>query len=128
RLLYGAKHQWGQPEGGTKECVTQLASEDVAKFHATYFVPQNAFISVSGDVTPDQIVARLDQVFAAWKGTAPPTAVWPAFPDAGMRHVEKIDHPGTQSVISVIHRMLSATDPDLVPMRTANFILGGLFS
>lgn len=42
--------------------------------------------------------------------------------------ISAVDHPGSQSRVIVLHRMLTATSPDVVPLKTANYILGGLFS
>jgi zinc protease len=37
RILYGPKHPWGQPAGGTPESVRAIRREDLVRFHDTYF-------------------------------------------------------------------------------------------
>ena len=128
RVLYGEQNPWGQPEGGTPEVVSKLTGKELAKFHATYFVPQNALLTVSGDVKPDEVVALLEKSFGHWKGKAPKEKPAPLPPPATARRIDVVDHPGSQSRVVVLHRMLTAKNPDVVPMKTANYILGGLFS
>ncbi|HLL54122.1 MAG TPA: pitrilysin family protein, partial [Myxococcaceae bacterium] len=50
RLLYGDKHPWGQPDGGTPATIKAITRDDLARFHDTWFRPNNAIISVAGDV------------------------------------------------------------------------------
>ena len=35
RLLFGAKHPWGQPDGGTPETLRSITPADLRKFHDT---------------------------------------------------------------------------------------------
>jgi len=128
RTLYGPNHPWGQPINGTPEAVTKLAPKDLSKWHDTYFVPGNAILSVSGDVKADALMPMLEKQFGSWKGKAPAKKAPALAPIKAERQINVVDHPGSQSVVIVAQRMLNATDPDVVPFKTANYILGGLFS
>ncbi|MBS2031204.1 MAG: insulinase family protein [Deltaproteobacteria bacterium] len=128
RALYGPNHPWGQPVNGTPEAVGKLGPKDLSKWHDTYFVPGNAVLSISGDVKADALMPVLEKQFGAWKGKAPAKKAAALAAIKPQRHIEVVDHPGSQSVVVVAQRMLSANDPDVVPFKTANYILGGLFS
>jgi len=129
RLLYGAKHPWGQPTGGTVESVRSIRREDLVRFHDTYFRPNNALLSVSGDVEPDRVVGLLAQRFGAWRPRALPPTRLPPFPKEGARTVVVVDQPETtQSQIAVASRTISAINPEALALSTANVALGGLFT
>ena len=57
---------------GTAASVKSFTVADLRQFHARHYVPSNAALIVTGDVTPASVVARLESAFGAWKGTAPP--------------------------------------------------------
>jgi len=129
RILYGAAHPWGQPAGGTPQSVAAITPEDLAAFHARWWVPNDAVISVSGDVKPAEMVALLDAAFASWKKRPLPKLALPAFPKLDQRTIDARDKGGTtQSQVWVVGRMFKATNPDAVPLRVANLTLGGLFT
>jgi zinc protease len=129
RLLYGAKHPWGQPTGGTVESVRSMRRDDLVRFHDTYFRPNNALLSVSGDVEPDRIVGLLAQRFGAWRPRALPPSRLPPFPKEGARTVVVVDQPETtQSQIAMASRTISAINPEALALSAANVALGGLFT
>lgn len=127
RLLYGEKHPRGQPDGGTAESVAAITVADLQKFHETWYRPNQAAIGVSGDVTPAEVQKLLAPRLAAWKAKAPPRLKLPPAPVLA-RQVVLVDKPGaSQSQVWVVGRLVPAKDPDAVPLRVANNVLGGLF-
>ncbi len=129
RILYGKDHPWGQPAGGTPESVASITSADLVAFHAKYWVPNDAVISVSGDVKAAEIVRLLDEKFASWKPKRLPKATLPPLPELSQREIVALEKPGTtQAQVWVIGRLFKATDPDAIPLRVANMTLGGLFT
>ena len=129
RILYGPDHPWGKPAGGTPESVGSITPADLSAFHARFWVPNAAVISVSGDVKPDEIVRLLDEKFASWKPRKLPRLSLPAFPRLRRREIVALDKAGTtQAQVWVIGRLFRATDPDAIPLRVANMTLGGLFT
>jgi zinc protease len=127
RTLYGEKHPWGQPAGGTEAVISKLGPKDLSRFHDTYVVPPNAVLTVSGDIKLDELQGLLEKTFGNWKGKVPKKQKLPE-PPKTVREILVVDHAGSQSRVSVGELMLTAADPDVVPMKTANYVLGGLFS
>ena len=129
RILYGPEHPWGQPSGGTPQSIGSITAADLAAFHARWWVPNDAVISVAGDVKAGEIVRLLEEKFASWKPHALPRLALPPFPRLTRREIFALEKPGTtQSQVWVVGRLFKATDPDAIPMRVANLTLGGLFT
>jgi len=129
KLLYGEKHPWGQPAGGTPETVESITVDDLRRFRERWYRPNNALISVAGDVTADEIVKLLDQRLAGWNEARLPKLALPPFPPLGHRFIDAVDKPGTtQSQVWVGGRLFEARHPDRLPMLVANEVLGGLFT
>ena len=129
RLLFGAQHPWGKPSGGTPEAVAAITPEELRKFHATWWVPNNAVIAISGDVEPAGIVRLLDEKFAQWKARPLPALKLPTPPTLSRRSIVALSKPNaTQSQVWVVGRLFKASDPDALPLRVANMTLGGLFT
>ncbi len=129
RILYGPKHPWGQPAGGTVEAVKAIRRPDLVRFHDTYFRPNNALLSVSGDFEPATILPILAERFGAWRPKVVPPSRLPPFPKEGPRMVITVDMPdSTQSQLALATRTISATHPDALALSTANVALGGLFT
>ncbi|HEY2030403.1 MAG TPA: insulinase family protein [Myxococcales bacterium] len=130
RLLYGDAHPWGQPSGGTPQSVASITPQDLTAFHRGYWVPNEAVISVSGDVTPDHIVQLLEQKFAGWKARPIPKLHLPKFPQLGPRDIDALEKGNaTQSQVWVLGRLFPARNlTDAIPLRVANMTLGGLFT
>ncbi len=89
RLIYGAGHAYANPftGSGTEATVSGITREQVARWHATWFKPNNATLVVVGDTTLAEIRRRLEALFAAWKRGDVPREERRARPgeDAGRR-------------------------------------------
>ena len=129
KLLYGDKHPWGQPAGGTPETVESIAVADLLEFRARWYRPNNAIISVAGDVAPAEIAKLLEQHLGGWKTSRLPKLQLPPLPREHRRFINAVDKPGTtQSQVWVAGRLFTARHPDRLPMLVANEVLGGLFT
>jgi zinc protease len=111
------------------ESVKSIRRQDLVRFHDTYFRPNNALLSVSGDFEPEKMLALLAERFGAWRPKAVPPSRLPPFPKEGPRTVITVDmSDGTQSQLALATRTISATNPDALALSTANVALGGLFT
>ncbi len=129
RLLYGDKHPWGLPSGGTAKSISAIRAEDLRRFHKSWFVPNNAVIVVAGDTTADEVQALLEKSLAGWKPQKLPKRPREAFPKPAPRSISFEDFPGgSQSQVWIGWRSLPANDPDAVALLVANDVIGGLFT
>jgi zinc protease len=129
RLVWGPKNPWGQPSGGTPKSLKAMARKDLSAFHQRWFVPNNALVSVSGDVTPDEIRGLLEKTLSGWKAKPVPKIKVAPFPKASPRAVFISDLPqASQSQVWVGWRGVKATSDEVLPLLIGNNILGGLFT
>jgi zinc protease len=124
RLVFGA-HPYGRPGQGTPDSIGRITQADLATFHRTWFVPNNALLAIVGDLTTDEAFAAAERAFGTWERRDVPTVPVPEAP-APARRVVIIDRPGSaQTEIRVGHLAIARTHPDYIPFDLAIRILGG---
>lgn len=121
--LFGAQHPYGRR--ATPASVTAITREDLAAWHRRHFVPANAMLVVSGDVTPARAEQMARAAFGAWTGGAAPTDTFPVPPAHERAEILLVNRPGSvQSSILVGNPGLSANSPDYYAAQVLNMILG----
>jgi zinc protease len=129
RLVFGPQHRYGTVSIGTATAVKGCSVADLRQFHAQHYVPSNAALIVTGDVTSASTMARLEAAFGAWKGAPAPHAAVPAAPQLTTRQIYLIDKPGAaQSQIRIGWVGVPRSTPDYFALRVLNTILGGSFT
>jgi len=122
KLVY-AGHPYGWDQ--TSATVEAITRDDLVDFHAKYFHPNNALIGVSGDVTRDEITAKLDEAFAGWQPAVveiPPVPQITAEPAATWNYAYK---DISQAYMMIGHLGIKADNEDRCAVDIMNFILGG---
>ena len=124
-LAYGKGHPFG--EITSEKTVNSVALEDVEQYYRSYFVPENAYLVVIGDVDPDQAKELVTKYFTPWVRNKPPSFSYAEPQDAQYTQINFIDMPNAvQSEIGVENiTKLRMKDPDYLPALLANRILGG---
>ena len=127
-ILYGSAHPYGRPPQGDEPSTRALTAAEVRSFYAANFLPNNSTLIVVGDVSPDEIVAKLEQSLGAWKpGIVSPVMLDPPSPRSGTA-IYLVDRPGAaQSVITIGHVGVARSSPDYFPLLVLNNLLGGQF-
>jgi zinc protease len=129
RVLYGEKHPWAFPAEGTVRTIKSIPAAALARWHATWFRPNNAALIVSGDVRTGELVPMLERAFAGWKPARLPQAHRAPPRSRGARSVVVVDRPGApQSQIFVGEIGIESTASDKFPARIMNLVLGGSFN
>jgi zinc protease len=130
-LLYGKGHPYAVPftGTGTEASVGKMTREDLAKFHDTWFKPNNSTLLVVGDTSMAEIKPRLEKLLASWKPGDVPQKTVPKVAQPEKDVVYLIDRPGSgQSVIFGAQLAPPLNDPDAVALQIVNDIFGGQFS
>ena len=128
KLVYGPENPYGAYP--TEETISAIQRDDLVKFHAQYFSPDNATLAVVGDVKTDEVMAAVAKAFSDWKVAASDAArekKEPTFPDPpkGIT-VNLVDRPGSvQSSVIVCRRGVARNAPDVPELGVLNAILGG---
>lgn len=124
KALYGS-HPYAHVDT-TPEVVKKVKRDDLKRWHARAFVPGNAFLVVTGDVSADRVKAVADKVFGKWKGKVATTTAPPPPTPASARRVVIVDRPeSVQSMIYYGNLALARNDDGYIPLTVANQVLGG---
>jgi zinc protease len=126
--LYGTQHPYGFTEIGTEPAVKAMSRDDMQSFWKTNFVPNNAALVVSGDISMTELRALAEKAFGAWQRGTPvrPALGTPATTQARVIIVDKPGSPQTQLRVATIGAARSS--PDFRPMQVMNMALGGQFA
>ncbi|MEI6561656.1 MAG: pitrilysin family protein [Verrucomicrobiota bacterium] len=125
KLLYG-EHPYGAY--ATPESVQSITREDLVKFRAAHFLPENATLVVVGDVETATVLAQVKESFGDWKFGGIPNSVpvLAPFPEIRGISVAVVDRPGSvQSNILVAGRGIAKNNPDVPELSVVNSVLGG---
>jgi zinc protease len=131
QLLYGKDHPYGVPftGTGTEASVNHLTREDLAKWHETWFKPNNATLLIVGDTTLKEITPKLEKIFAGWKAGDVPKKNVATVEQPQKSEIYLIDRPGSgQSIIFGGLLAPPRNDPDSIPIQIVNNVFGGTFS
>jgi zinc protease len=124
KALYG-KHAYAHVDT-TPEVVKRVKRNDLMTWHRRHFGPNNAFLVVVGNVTPDQVKSAADSAFKGWAKVSVPPAVQAEPPARETRDVILVDRPkSVQSVIYYGNLALPRQHADYIPLLVANQVLGG---
>ena len=129
RIVFGPQHRYGTMSFGTAKTLKAFTVADLKQFHAAHYVPSNSLVIVTGDVTPDAVIARLEPAFGTWRRPAVPTPAVPAAPQLTARQIYIVDKPGAaQSQIRIGWIGVPRSTADYFPLRVMNTILGESFT
>ena len=126
RALY-AGHRYGLPLSGSPETVAEFDAASARAFHGRVFLPNDAIISVSGDVDAESVIAKLRAAFGDWQpGEVAPPGEPPPARVPSERRITIVDRPDlVQARIFVGHEGIARTAEDRVAVQLLNSVLGG---
>ena len=124
-LVYGLNHPSG--EYTSEETLNNVTLDDVILNYNTYFVPENAYLVVIGDVKFKEIKKQIEKAFKGWKKATAPSLTFTEPADVQYSQINFVDMSNAvQSEISVINvSNLKMTNKDYFATLLANQILGG---
>jgi len=125
KKLFGPDHPYGHPPEGFKETTAKLTPEDVTKFYHDFYKMGGAIIAVAGDVTADDIQAKLEKAFASLQGAVPQQPAPPAPTVAPGIHLTLIDQNVAQANVVMGFGGVERSNPDYYKLQVMNHILGG---
>ncbi|HEX8276988.1 MAG TPA: pitrilysin family protein [Longimicrobiaceae bacterium] len=130
RLLFGIT-AYGHPSFGTQESVQRITRDDVVRFHAAHYRPDNAVLVFAGDVRPEAAFALAERLFGGWAkpaGPLPqPTRGRPAA--AAQQRVVVIDMPeAAEATVTLAAPAPGVADADYFRALVSGAVLGGGWS
>jgi zinc protease len=126
--LYGARHPYGYGQLGTEPAIRATTRDDLYQFWRRHYVPDNAALVVSGDITRDELKALAEARFLGWpRGDIDPARLGP--PATTKSRLVMVDKPGApQTALRVATIGTTRKTPDYPALQVMNAALGGLFS
>ncbi|MBO0903876.1 M16 family metallopeptidase [Jiella sonneratiae] len=118
-----AGHPYSRPKEGTPETLATVTAADLESFRSKVFAKDDLVVGVVGDITPDQLKQRLDQVFGGLADKAQLTTVPMATPVMGKDVSVDLAVPQTQ--IRVATPGVLRSDDDFFAAYLMNHVLGG---
>ena len=131
-LLYGEGHPYAMPMSGSGEenSVNSITLDDIRGFHGRWLRPNNATFVVTGDISIEELVARLEKRFGGWQKADVPKKNIPEVKTAATTNkIFLIDRPESQqSVILAGYLTKPYGQMDEVALEQMNNVLGGDFT
>ncbi len=127
-LAFGKNHPSG--EYMTEETLKNVTLADVQSNYNNYFVPENAYLVIIGDVKFKNVKAAVEKLFGPWEKKTTPKLTYVAPQNVNGMQINFVDvSNAVQSEISLVNTLnLRMNDPDFFPAVIANQILGGDFN
>jgi zinc protease len=123
RQVFGTAHPYGRRS--VPATVQAITRDDVVAFHGRHFVPRNALLVVSGDVTPAQAQEMARRYFGEWTGGPAPEDAYPAPPARQRAEIFLVHRPNSvQSSLYVGHPGLTPDNPDYYAVQVMSMVLG----
>ena len=128
RSVYGPAHPYGYRDGGTTEANHLITRDDLRKMWQGGYVPANAALVLTGDLTSAEARALAEKYFGSWQGATTRHEPPPVNAKTS-RAIYLVDKPGAaQTFLMVAGLGVPRSTPDYVPLEVMNNILGGLYS
>lgn len=124
-VLYPYSHPYSWPTIGSMEDLDAAKLDDVKQWYASYYGPNNAVLSLAGDIT----VARARELATKYFGAIPPgppmarPTAWVPRLDANIRDAMEDRVP--QVRITRVWHLPPVTDPALQPLELFASVLSG---
>ena len=124
-LAYGKDHPYG--EFVSKESVERVSLADVDAFYKRYFLPNNAYLVIVGDVDAGDLKKQVKKLFGKWKKGDLSTDAVSEVSNVSSTQIDFVNMPNAvQTEVSVQNTVsLRKKDADYFPLLIANGILGG---
>ena len=109
----------------TPESVAKMTREDLLAFRHRYYVPGSSLLAVTGDITPGEIVAKLEKALAGWEAGVVEAPVAPPRPPIGETKIYLVNRPDSvQTYLTLGNHAINRLSPDYIPCMVMNRILG----
>ena len=118
-----AGHPYARPLMGTAESLARITRDDIAAYTKEHIAQNVQYVSVVGDITPEQtraLLTRLSRLPAQAQSQEIPVALYPA-----KGHEEIIRRDVPQTVVQFALPGIAREDKDYLVAYVLNHILGG---
>ncbi len=119
------EHPYGRLVEGSPETIENIKREDLVRFHSECFLPNNAILSIVGDISEDELTSLINRYLGDWKKADLPLKKTQRIDEKKIKKIVKIDKDLTQASVILGHSGISRDNPDYYAISIMNYILGG---
>ena len=116
---------YGRPVRGTQEGLTAIKPKDLAEFHQRYYRPNNAILSVVGDLSLEEARQWVARLLGPWAPAPVPAPKFPPIPELNEGRLVVVNKDISQANIILGNLGLARGNPDFYAVQVMNYILGG---
>ncbi|MCL0078428.1 insulinase family protein [Dehalococcoidia bacterium] len=116
----------GREVAGSKETVSTLTTQALRGYWGRQYIPGNTVVSVAGDISHDEAVAYISDIFDDWSGASgdTPTAWIPVRDEQDEPRLLMEFRETEQAHLCLALRGVSNSDPDRFAFDLLNIVLG----
>ncbi len=111
-----------RPLLGTSESVRNFQRYDLRQFWQNRYQPNNMLFTIAGKFDWSHVVARVEELFGGWQGTAAPSPSQVLVPAT---HIALEYQEGKQEHLALMVPFPNYLDPDYYPAQVLSEVLGG---
>jgi len=100
-----------------------IKRDDLIEFHRRFFFPENIMISVTGDISKEEAIAKIKQYLGSWN-VSKNNYVIPPVPAKQKGHIYFLSKDIPQSIVICANFAPGKKETDAYPFEVLNFILG----
>ena len=119
-----AAHPYGERHLGSTLTLSAITRDDIKNFAALHLARDNVTVAVAGDITPAELSAALDAIFAGLPAHAQLTQIADVAEPTDTPTI-LVKREGTQTDMLFAMPGPKRADPDWYAAEIANYILGG---
>lgn len=119
-----AGHPYSRPSNGTEESLASISTADLQSYVRDRFTRDRLVIGVVGDISEQELKAKLDAVFGDLPRTGPVFEI-PEVRPSGVGKTIVVSKPIPQSVMILGHEGIKREDPDWYAALLVTRIFGG---
>jgi zinc protease len=119
------QHPYAHPPKGTPAGLKAINRQDLVDFQRQYYRPNNAILTVVGDLSQQEAEEWVAKIFGEWQADPVSLPEVPPPPELNAAEVVVINKDITQANIIWGHLGLARNNPDFYGMQIMNYILGG---
>jgi len=102
-----------------------MQREDIYKLYRTYYIPNNAVLSIAGDFETEGMLRRICELYEPLTaGSQPPRLMRAEPPQSGERRVS-VEGPGETVYLQISYQAPAADDPDFFSLNLLDSLLTG---
>ncbi|MFQ5597912.1 MAG: M16 family metallopeptidase [Nitrospiria bacterium] len=122
KQLYGKDNPYARES--TEATIKAIERSDLVAFHQKFFAPNNMIVGITGDLTKDEMISKIEKAFAGWKGKDIDFPEVPAVVERDKGAVYKISKAIPQTQVRIGHLGIKQKNPDFFALSIMNDILG----